>query len=75
MTAEALLALDPEVIVVAVDEGAGAESLLQANPLLRHGRAGREQRILAVDASTLVAGLSAGAIAAAVTLVEAGAAP
>lgn len=60
MSSEALLALDPQVLIFAdrsLQGAAAREALLQQNPLLRQTKAGREGRLLALDASLLVGGL------------------
>lgn len=60
MSSEALLALDPQVVIFAdrsLQGAAAREALLQQNPLLRQTEAGREGRLLALDPSLLVGGL------------------
>lgn len=63
VSAESLLALQPDVILYSVD---GAESsdnaLLEANPALQHSKAAQRQQVLAVNGSDLVAGLSLAAV-------------
>ena len=57
---EAMLALDPQVILFASSrlEGDAAKSaLLEQNPILAQTRAGREGRVLEIDATLLVGGL------------------
>ncbi|TAA41745.1 MULTISPECIES: heme/hemin ABC transporter substrate-binding protein [Corallincola] len=64
VSAESLLSMQPTVILVAgkVTDQA-VTSLLTANPILQHTPAGSQQRIIAVDGSSLVAGLSMAAVA------------
>ena len=63
VTTESLMAINPDVILIAGQEKATAvETLLEANPILAHSKAAKEKRILAVDGSALVAGLSLSAI-------------
>ncbi|NQD91290.1 ABC transporter substrate-binding protein [Pseudomonas sp. CrR25] len=60
LSTEALLALDPEVVVFADRRLAGAEArqaLLKHNPALATTRAARNGRLLALDPSLLVGGL------------------
>jgi iron complex transport system substrate-binding protein len=60
LSSEALLALDPQVVVVAdraLDGDAAKQALLQQNPALASTRAGREGRLLALDPTLLVGGL------------------
>ncbi|WP_101760069.1 hemin ABC transporter substrate-binding protein [Oceanicoccus sp. KOV_DT_Chl] len=57
VSVEALLSLEPEVIIIAGEQGV-ATSLLADNPLLQHTPAGQSQRIVAVNSSLLVAGIS-----------------
>lgn len=71
VSAESLLALKPEIIVVAGrdPENAVAE-VLAANPILKHTPAGQNAQIIAIDGNTLVAGLSPSAIDEALILVN-----
>ena len=63
VSAESLLAMQPDIILVAGNNPATAvDQLLTANPVLLHSSAGRNGRIIAVDGSTLVAGLSIAAV-------------
>lgn len=62
VSAEALLELDPDLILVADVEQAGIESLLSQHTVLGYARAARNNQVFAVDARTLVAGLSLGAV-------------
>lgn len=60
LSSEALLALDPQVVVVAdraLDGDAAKQALLRQNPALASTRAGREGRLLALDPTLLVGGL------------------
>ncbi|WP_339905860.1 heme/hemin ABC transporter substrate-binding protein [Pseudomonas guineae] len=60
LSTEALLALDPEVVIIADRSLAGdaaREALLQQNPALAATRAARNQRLLMLDPTLLVGGL------------------
>lgn len=60
LSSEALLALDPQVVVVAdraLEGDAARRALLQQNPALAGTRAAREGRLLALDPTLLVGGL------------------
>jgi len=60
LSSEALLALDPEVVIIADRSLSGAaarEALLQQNPALAATRAARNQRLLMLDPTLLVGGL------------------
>ena len=60
LSSEALLALDPQVVVVAdraLEGDAARRALLQQNPALASTRAAREGRLLALDPTLLVGGL------------------
>jgi len=60
LSSEALLALDPQVVVVAdraLEGEAARQALLQQNPALAGTRAAREGRLLALDPTLLVGGL------------------
>jgi iron complex transport system substrate-binding protein len=60
LSTEALLALDPEVVIIADRSLAGdaaREALLQQNPALAATRAARNQRLLLLDPTLLVGGL------------------
>lgn len=60
MSTEALLALDPEVVIIAdrsLSGDAAREALLQQNPALAATRAARDQRLLMLDPTLLVGGL------------------
>lgn len=57
---EALLALDPEVVIIAdraLEGEAAKRALLQQNPALAQTRAGRAGRLLVLDPTLLVGGL------------------
>lgn len=57
ISAEALLTLKPSLIIIAGKEPEKAvQQLLEANPMLKHTPAGKQQKILAVDGSSLVSG-------------------
>ena len=63
ISAESLLALEPDVIIVAGQEQQTAvEKLLKANPVLRHTPAGKHDNVLAVNGNTLISGLSIAAL-------------
>jgi len=63
VSAESLLAMDPDIIILAGQEKDRAlDSFLKNNPVLAHSRAARSGHIIAVDGSTLVAGLSLASI-------------
>ena len=63
VSAESLLAMDPDFIILASQETSGlTQQFLEANPILSHSRAARENKIVSMDGSTLVAGLSLSAI-------------
>lgn len=63
VTAEALLALQPEVIIIAGEGSqANAESLLQQAPMLSHTPAAKQGHIISADGRTLVAGIGPGAL-------------
>nr|WP_233686504.1 ABC transporter substrate-binding protein [Pseudomonas anguilliseptica] len=60
LSTEALLALDPEVVIIAdrsLSGDAAREALLQQNPALAATRAARNQRLLMLDPTLLVGGL------------------
>lgn len=61
---EAILELDPDVILVGSNEPGidAAARLLADNPLLQHSRAVSSHRLLSVDASLMVAGVSPGVL-------------
>jgi iron complex transport system substrate-binding protein len=63
LSAEAVLQMDPTLVLVANHEDASPGRLLELNPILEHGSAAANNRILAVDAAKLVTGLSPGAVA------------
>ncbi|MFI8745233.1 hemin ABC transporter substrate-binding protein [Pseudomonas sp. NPDC077186] len=60
LSSEALLALDPQVLVIAdraLEGEAARQALLQHNPALAGTRAARDARLLALDPTLLVGGL------------------
>jgi len=60
LSTEALLALDPEVVIIAdrsLSGDAAREALLQQNPALAATRAARNHRLLMLDPTLLVGGL------------------
>lgn len=71
ISAEALLALRPEIILIAAqDPEQDTARLMRTQPMLAHTPAGHERLILGVDGNSLVAGLSLAAIDEAVRLVD-----
>ncbi len=72
VSAESLLAMQPTAIIVAGrDAETAVEKLMKANPILAHTPAGKRDTIVAVDGSSLVAGLSVSAIQEAIRLSKA----
>jgi iron complex transport system substrate-binding protein len=60
---EALMDMQPQVILVAGDNNRDAvETLLRTHPILRYTAAAQSDQILAVNSATLVAGLSVAAL-------------
>jgi len=60
VSSEAMLALDPQVIVLAgsrLQGDAARAALLEQNPVLAQTRAGRDGRVLVIDPTLLVGGL------------------
>lgn len=69
VSAESLMAMQPDIILVAGKNTTTAvDELIAANPILLHSPAGLNHRIVAVDGSTLVAGLSVAAVGEALRL-------
>jgi iron complex transport system substrate-binding protein len=64
ISAEALLALEPDVIFVAGRDSkqSAVEVLLKNYPLIQYTPSGQQQNIIAVDGSSIVAGISLAAI-------------
>ncbi|WP_339339677.1 ABC transporter substrate-binding protein [uncultured Oceanicoccus sp.] len=64
VSSEALLGLKPDVIIVASRDSnqSSVETLLTNNTLLKHSPAAKQQKIIEVDGSALVAGISLPAI-------------
>lgn len=63
VSAESLMAMQPDIILVAGKNPATAvDELLNANPILLHSPAGINSQIISVNGSTLVAGLSVSAV-------------
>ncbi len=59
VSAEALLSLEPEVIIIAAQNGEQTVAgLMESNPMLRYTPAGKQKKIIAVDSHLLVAGIS-----------------
>lgn len=69
---ESLLAINPDVILVGKRSNGAppVEDLVARYPLLKHTPAGAHQRIISVDASALIAGLSVNAVTQAQHLAE-----
>ncbi len=63
VTAEALLALNADAIILADTDGENVTRFLEQHAVLRFGPAGRRGAVFAVDPATLVAGLSLSALA------------
>lgn len=63
VTAEALLALEADAIILADTDGDTAARFLQQHSILRFGGAGQRGAVFAVDPATLVAGISLSALA------------
>lgn len=72
VSAEALLSLEPDVIIVAGRDASqsSVEVLLKNNPLLKHTPAAQQQKIIEVDGRLLVAGISLSAIDALATMAK-----
>ncbi len=64
ISSEALLGLEPDVIIVAGRdaEQSPVDNLLNNNPLLKHSPAAKQQKIIEVNGSALIAGISLPAI-------------
>ena len=60
VSAESLLELQPDVIIIASKNSTqpAEDTLLKNNPLLAHTPAGQQNNIVAIDAASLVAGIS-----------------
>ncbi|MFT5720050.1 MAG: iron complex transport system substrate-binding protein [Motiliproteus sp.] len=70
VSAESLMVMQPSIIIVAGKTiQTAVVDLMAANPILKHSPAGNKQQIIAVDGSTLVAGLSISAVEEALRLV------
>lgn len=70
VSAESLMAMQPDIILVAGnDQATAVKELLAVNPILLHSPAGLNNDIIAVNSSTLVAGLSVAAVDEALRLV------
>ncbi len=63
ITPEALLALSPDLLILADTDSVGSDDFLARYPVLRFSPAVRAGQLFAVDASTLVAGISVAAVA------------
>lgn len=63
ITPEALLALSPDLLVLADTEGAGSDDFLARYPVMRFSPAVRAGQLFTVDAGSLVAGISVAAVA------------
>lgn len=62
LSSEALLALDPAVMLVAGHEGNSPAKVLELNPILQYVSAARIHQLYEVNAANLVAGLAPGAV-------------
>lgn len=69
-TEEGLLALDPELLVIADETLPGAEQWLSRYPLLRYSRAAEAQTVMTVHSRALVGGLSLTALSEAERLLK-----
>ncbi|GAA3921070.1 heme/hemin ABC transporter substrate-binding protein [Litoribacillus peritrichatus] len=65
---EALLSMQPDVILVASESDYAPNDLLKQHPVLSHTPAGKQSKILYVDARSLVSGISLSAMDEAVRL-------
>ncbi len=63
ITPEALLAMSPDLLILADTEGAGGDDFLARYPVLRFSPAVRAGQLFTVDAGALVAGISIAAVA------------
>lgn len=63
VSAESLMAMKPQLIILVGKSSDNViDSFLQANPIVQHSDAAKNQRIVAVDGGSLVAGLSVQAV-------------
>lgn len=64
ISVEALLAINPDIILVGSrsDSLDSANNLINRQPLLQHSQAAKNNQIVSVNAATLIAGLSLGAL-------------
>ncbi len=67
---EALLALEPALIVVALDQGERLEDWLARYPLLRYAPAVQSDQLVRVEGAALVGGMSMAAVSAAENLLQ-----
>ncbi|EAQ98889.1 heme/hemin ABC transporter substrate-binding protein [Congregibacter litoralis] len=74
-TAEGLLALNPEVLLIADETLPAAAQWLSGYPLLRYSQAARDQAVVSVDSRALVGGLSLKALSEAERILRATTAP
>ena len=72
ISVEALLAVNPDIILVGsrYDSLDSANKLVKRQPLLQHSQAAKNNQIVSVNAATLIAGLSLGALAEAERLAD-----
>ena len=70
MSAESLLQLNPDLLLLVEREGNEIDQFLALNPALAHSKASRNDRILSLDGSALVAGISLAAVAEAGRLLQ-----
>ncbi|MCL6417474.1 ABC transporter substrate-binding protein [Aestuariirhabdus sp. Z084] len=71
ISAEGLLAIQPDLVLIASQDPGAVDQLLQQYPVLKHSQAFKNQKMLVVDASTLVSGISIGAMNEAARLAQA----
>ncbi len=62
ITAEGLLELEPELLLLADTEGRGSADFLERYPVMRFSHAVRAGQLYTVDSNTLVAGISLAAV-------------
>lgn len=70
VSAEGLMAIQPDVILIASQNPEAAQELLKQFPMLSHTPAANKKRILYVDASAIVSGISLKALDEAVRISE-----
>jgi len=71
VSAESLLAMNPSIILVAgKNTDTAVSELLQVQRILKYSHAGKNNKILSIDGSSLVAGLSISAITEALRIIQ-----